>query len=215
MKNNLFDKFKPKESKFFPLLREMGQVIIAASDITIEATRATNHDEVVELYKKVKEQEHRGDAIQNKIFAELNDTFITPFDREDIDQLTSTLDNVIDLVNSCVKRTMLYNPKSMPESANVLANYVKQSGLYIEEAMVLLSNLKSNSDKLKDLCKKLNAIEGKADDVYEHYLIDLFENETNAIEIIKLKEILHELERATDAAEMVGKIIRSIIIKYT
>lgn len=215
MKNNLFDKFKPKESKFFPLLREMANVITSVGDLIIECMQATSHDQVVTIYKKIKDEEHRGDAIQNKIFTELNNTFIAPFDREDIDSLSSTMDDVADLVNKCAKRMMLYNPKAIPESANTLATFVRESGSYIEEAVVALADLKNNTEKLKGLCDKLNEVEGKADDVYEHFLIDLFENESDPFEVIKLKDILHELERATDAADRVGKIIRIILIKYT
>lgn len=215
MKNNLFDKFKPKESKFFPLLRDMAEVIINAGDLIIECVQAKSHDEIVRIYKLIKEQERKGDRIQETIFSELNNTFIAPFDREDINSLAGTMDDVADLINKSAKRMMLYNPKAMPESANLLAAYAREAGGYIQEAMVALADIKDNADKIKEICEKLNSVEGKADDVYEHFLIDLFENETNAVEVIKLKDILHELERATDAAEIVGKIIRTILIKYT
>lgn len=215
MKNNLFDRFKPKESKFFPLLRGMAEVIVTASDLIIDCVQVTNHDDAVAIYKKIKEQEHKGDDIQNEIFEELNDTFITPFDREDIDSLSSIMDNVTDLINSCAKRIMLYSPKAMPESAKILAMLVRESGQNILEGVENLPSVKKNSEKIRQACKNLKEIESKADDVYEHFLIDLFENEKDAIEVIKLKDILHELERATDAAEMVGKIMKTIIIKYT
>ena len=79
MKNNLFDRFKPKENKFFPLLSEMAQIILTASDLIIECVQVTNHADAVEYYKKIKDQEHKADDIQSKIFEELNETFITPF----------------------------------------------------------------------------------------------------------------------------------------
>ncbi len=215
MKNNLFDRLKPKESKFFPLLRDMAEVIVTASDLIIDCVQVTNHDDAVTIYKKIKEQEHKGDRIQNEIFEELNDTFITPFDREDINSISSIMDNVTDLINSCAKRIMLYSPKTMPESAKLLASLVRESGQNILEGVEGLASLKKKSDEIRNCCNKLKEIESKADDIYEHFIIDLFENEKDAVEVIKLKDILHELERATDAAEMVGKIMRTIIIKYT
>lgn len=215
MKNSLFDRFKPKESKFFPLLRNMADVITEASLLIADCVQATSHDEVVDIYKKIKEQERKGDDIEKTIFTELNDTFITPFDREDIVSLSETMDSVVDLINSCAKRIMLYSPKSIPESAKVLALLLQDAAGCIQSAFNDLPHLKSRGDKIKEACNKLNVIEGKADDVYEHFLIDLFENEKDAIEVIKLKDILHELERASDAAEMVGKILKTIIIKYT
>lgn len=215
MKNNFFDRFKPKENKFFPLMSEMAQVILAASDLIVECVQVNTHAEAVEYYKLIKEQEHKADNIQNQIFEELNETFITPFDREDINHLSSTMDDVTDLINSCAKRIMLYSPQTMPEAATRLATFVRESAGFLEQAIDELGALKKSTIKIKDYCEQLGVIEKKADDVYEHFLIDLFENETNAIEVIKLKDILHELERATDAAEAVGKIIKTMIVKYS
>lgn len=215
MKNSLFDRFKPKENKFYPLLRGMAEVTIKASEIICDCVQITSHEESVALYKKIKEEELKGDVIQDQIFNELNNTFITPFDREDINSLSSKLDDVTDLINSCAKRIMLYNPKSMPESALRLAKLVNEAAGYLGLAIGELATMRKSLEKIKEYCKKLNDIENRADDVYEHFLIDLFENEQDAVEILKLKEILHELEKATDAAESVGKIIKTIIIKYT
>lgn len=215
MKNNLFDRFKPKENKFFPLLSGMAKVIVTASDLIIECVQVTNHNEAVEYYKKIKDQERKADTIQNQIFEELNQTFITPFDREDINHLSSTMDDVIDLINSCAKRIMLYSPKVMPESAVRLAMFVRESSGFLIQAIGELDVLKKSTSRIKEYCEQLGVIEKKADDVYEHFLIDLFENEKDAIEVIKLKDILHELERATDAAESVGKIIKTMIVKYS
>lgn len=215
MKNNFFDRFKPKENKFFPLMSEMAQVILTASDLIIECVQVTNHTEAVEYYKLIKDQERKADTIQNQIFEELNETFITPFDREDINHLSSTMDDVTDLINSCAKRIMLYSPKVMPEAAVRLAMFVRESAGFLVQAIDELGALKKSTVNIKDYCEQLGVIEKKADDVYEHFLIDLFENETDAIEVIKLKDILHELERATDAAEAVGKIIKTMIVKYS
>jgi len=214
MKNSIFDRFLPKENKFFLLLSEMADAILNASVLMIECTQAENHQEVVEIYKKIKEQELQCDNLQNKIFEELNITFITPFDREDIDQLSGAMDNVADDINSCAKRIMLYNPKTMPESAVQLARLVKESAECLTKAIGELDRLKKNPEKITEYSQQLKDIEHEADDVYEHFLIDLFENEKDAIEVIKLKDILHELERATDGAEIVGKIIKQIIVKY-
>ncbi|NDV77540.1 DUF47 domain-containing protein [Dysgonomonas sp. 511] len=215
MKNNLFDRFKPKENKFFPLMTGMAEAILNASDLIIGCVQATSHEEAVDFYKKIKEQERKADSIQNQIFEELNETFITPFDREDINHLSATLDDVTDLINSCAKRIMLYSPKVMPEAAVRLAMFVRESAGFLGKAIDELDVLKKSTDNIKEYCEQLGTIEKKADDVYEHFLIDLFENETDAIEVIKLKDILHELERATDAAEAVGKIIKMMIVKYS
>ncbi|MFV0469844.1 MAG: DUF47 domain-containing protein [Dysgonomonas sp.] len=214
MKNNFFEKFVPKEDKFFPLLSQMADVILVAANLIVECVQVKTYEESVEYFKKIKDQERKGDTLQNQIFDELNNTFITPFDREDINNLSSTMDDVTDYINSCAKRIMLYNPKAMPESAKQLAMIARDSAECLTKAISALDVLKKKPVKITEYCNQLAVFEHQADDVYEHFLIDLFENEKDAIEVIKLKDILHELERATDAAESVGKIIKTIVVKY-
>ncbi len=214
MNNSFFSKFTPKEPKFFPILKEMSDVISVASDLIIECVQNSDHEAAIEYYKKIKEQERKGDALSARVFDELNSTFITPFDREDIHHLADRLDDVTDYINSCAKKIVLYNPKSMPAGALDIAKLIKDGGICIGKAVDELDVMKKNSKKIKEYCTELHMIESKADDVYENFLIELFENEKDAVEIIKMKEIMNELERATDAAEYVGKIIKTIIVKY-
>jgi predicted phosphate transport protein (TIGR00153 family) len=214
MNNSFFSKFTPKEPKFFPILKEMSDVLLVASDLMIDMIKNYNHEAAIEYYKKIKEQEQKGDAYSNKIFDELNTTFITPFDREDINQLANRLDDVTDYINSCAKRIVLYNPKSLPADASALADQIKEAAIYIGKAIDELDVLKKDSKKIKEYCAYLHDIEHKADDIYEHFIIDLFEKEKDGIELIKEKEIMYELEKATDVAEYVGKIIKTIIVKY-
>ncbi|GHT36887.1 hypothetical protein FACS1894181_05290 [Bacteroidia bacterium] len=210
----LFDKLKPKEDKFFSLLHEMGEIIVAASKLMIECVKAYNHDDAVVYYRKIKDLEHEADAVQTRIFEELNNSFITPFDREDIKDLSETLDDVVDLINSCAKRIMLYNPKQMPESAISLSGLVLESANYLLLAIEELDTFKKRPARIRELCAQVEAVEKKADGVYEQFLIDLFEKEKDAVEIIKLKDILHELEKASDAAQVVSKSLKTVIIKF-
>jgi len=214
MKNSFFSKFTPNETKFFPILKEMSDVMLVASDLIIEFVQHSEHESAAEYYRKIKEQEKKGDDLSNKVFDELNTTFITPFDREDIHHLANRLDDVTDYINSCAKRILLYNPKKMPEKALELAQIIRDGAICIGKAVDELDVLKKNAVKVKNLCNELHDLENKADEIYENFLLDLFENEKDAIEVIKLKEIMNELERATDAAEYVGKIIKTIIVKY-
>ncbi|MFA7042773.1 MAG: DUF47 family protein [Bacteroidales bacterium] len=214
MNNSFFSKFTPKEPKFFPVLKEMSDVMLVASDLLIEFIRNYDHATAADYYKKIKEQEKKGDMLSNKIFDDLNTTFITPFDREDINHLAGRLDDVTDYINSCAKRMVLYNPASMPPSAGEMAALIKEGVICIGKAVDELDVLKKDAKKIKGYCQELHDIENKADDVYEHFIINLFEKEKDSIEIIKLKEIMFELEKATDVAEYVGKIIKTIIVKY-
>lgn len=216
MNNSLFDKLKPKENKFFLLLRQTGEIIVTVSDLLVECLeKSKGHEDFVAYYKRIKELEEEADMVQNRIFDELNSTFITPFDREDINTLASTMDDIVDLINGCAKRIMLYNPKRIPQSAITLAHIMQEAAGYIVQAVDELDSFKKRPEKIKEYCAALYTVEKQADDVYESFLIDLFENEKDAIEVIKLRDILHELERATDVAKTVGKIIKTVIIKYS
>lgn len=214
MVNSFLNRFTPKEGKFFPLFKQLSTAMVAASDLLIECTMTEKHEEHAELYKKIKEQERLGDKLSHKVFDELNSTFITPFDREDIHQLAMYMDDVIDGINSSAKRIALYKPKYIPDNAVKLAKLIREGTLCISNIAEELESLKNNSKQLKSYCKELHEIENKADDVYELFVIRLFEEEKDGIELFKLKEILYEMERTTDIAEQVGKIIRTIIVKY-
>ena len=211
---HLFEKMKPKEDKFFTLLHKMGEIIVTVADQIIDCVKVSNHDDAHVFYKSIKDLEHKADRVEAEIFEELNKTFITPFDREDINDLAATMDNIVDLITSCSKRIMLYNPKHIPESAVTLALLVREAAGYLLEAVNELSSFKKSPERIKELCANLEAVEKKADDVYEHFLINLFENSKDAVEIIKLKDILHELERAADAAQAVGKRLKTVIVKF-
>ena len=214
MFNSLLNRLTPKEPKFFPILKKMSDIINIASDLIIECLQCKEHQQRVDYYKKIKEQERAGDKLSHKIFDELNETFITPFDREDIHSLANMLDDVIDGINNCAKRLALYNPKQIPESAIELAVLIKEAAVYIGKAIDELDVLKKNATRIKKYCNELHEIENKADDVYEEFITKMFNEEKDAVEIIKLKDIMYELEKTTDSAEYVGKIIKTIIVKY-
>jgi len=214
MTNSFFSNLTPKEPKFFPLLKEMSNILLIASDLIIECVQHSDHKLAIEYYNKIKAQEKRGDELSNSVFDKLNTTFITPFDREDIHLLADRLDDVTDRINSCAKRIVLYNPKRIPDSAVVLAKLIKEDAVCISKAINELDSLKKNSKNVQKCCSELHDIENRADDVYEQFIIDLFNNEKDGIEVVKLKEIMYELERATDEAHYVGKVIKTIIVKY-
>lgn len=214
MNNSFLSFLTPKEPKFFPILRNLSDVIYNASVLLEESVTNYSQENKENYYKKIKEEEKKGDQISTKVFDELNSTFITPFDREDIHALADRMDDVIDRINSTSKRIMLYNPKDMPASATELAHQLVEGAIILQKAIDDLTHIRKNAGNLKGRMVELNIMENKADDIYNQFLINLFENEKNAIEVIKLKEIMSEMERATDIAESVGKIIQTIIVKY-
>ena len=215
MDNTFFNKFTPKEPKFFPLLKDIVQVIKTAAGLMAEFVEKGNHENAAEYYKKIKDEERKGDALSNRIFDELNSTFITPFDREDIHHLANRMDDVTDYINSAAKRIFLYNPKEIPLAAKDLVVLIQEAAEWIDKAVGELDVLKKSRKNVSQYCYELHVVENKADDVYEHFLIELFQKQSDGVELIKQKEIMYELEKATDAAEGVGKIIKTIIVKYS
>ncbi|MEG1644191.1 MAG: DUF47 family protein [Bacteroidales bacterium] len=214
MKNSFFSRFTPKEPKFFPLLKQLSEVLIGSSNLLVESLQRDKPEERLEYYKRIKEMEREGDRSTHLILDQLSTTFITPFDREDIHALASHMDDVIDGINSCSKRIAIYNPRPIGENGKKLSCLIQEEAIYIRKAMDELERFRKNPTVLREYCTKLHDIENQADDVYELFIRKLFEEETDCIELIKIKEIMHELERTTDSAEQVGKILRTLIVKY-
>jgi len=214
MDNTFFKKFTPKEPKFFPLLKGIVEVMKNASDLMIEFIDKGTAENSEDFYNKIKTEERKGDALSNKIFDELNTTFITPFDREDIHHLATRMDDVTDFINSAAKRIFLYKPKQMPPGAKELAIIIKEGAVTLEKAINELDILKKSRKRVSEYCTELHVLENKADDIFNQFLINLFENQHDSVELIKQKEIMYELEKATDTTESVGKIIKTIIVKY-
>jgi predicted phosphate transport protein (TIGR00153 family) len=192
----------------------MAEVSAEAAIILLDCVKNIDYELVVDYAKKIKAYEKKGDNTLIKIFDELNSTFITPFDREDIHDLANQLDDVMDYINSVAKKIVLYRPKVIPESASELARLIDRASDIVLIAVTNLSDIRNNAKNISKIINELHDIENSADEVYEEFLTDLFANEKDSIEVIKLREIMQELEKATDAAEDVGKIIKTIIVKY-
>jgi predicted phosphate transport protein (TIGR00153 family) len=192
----------------------MSDNILVCSDLLINLTQSEDKNVRENLRKQIKTLETKGDRMLGTLFDELNNTFITPFDREDINALGEKLDDVLDGMHSAAKRIDMYQPDNLPPESAQLAKLLKNSCDLIQTAVGELETMKKSPETVKEICAQLHSIENQADDLYEHFITDIFRNEKNGIELIKLKEIMQELERATDKADDVGKIIKTIIVKY-
>jgi len=204
----------PKENKFYPLFNRQSDLLLEASEYLLKFASATDWEEREEIYKSIKLCETQADDITHTIFNELNRTFITPFDREDIQLLASKMDDVLDYINSAIKQCVLYKPKVFTHFMDDITALIYQGAVHLHTAFHLLPEIQKSPDKILAACIKVNEIENEADDVYDHFLRELFENEKNAIELVKRKEIFAYLEEATDRAEDVTDVIKSIIIKF-
>jgi uncharacterized protein len=211
--NSIFQYFLPKDKKFFPLFESASANLITLSDYLVEAVNASDLEHRNELIKKIDDLEHRGDEITHEIFLELSKNFITPFDREDIHALASAIDDVADYIHGSSNRMLLYNLNYTTEPIKKLADLISQGCKDIDKAVKELKDLK-HIRNVTDSCVRINSMENQADYVFDMAVADLFKNETNAIELFKMKEILSALETATDMCEDVANVMESIIVKH-
>jgi predicted phosphate transport protein (TIGR00153 family) len=210
--NSIFQYFIPKDRKFYPLFEEASANLVAISKVLYEALTTSSLEKRKIFIREIEKLEHIGDDITHRIFQEVGTSFITPFDREDIQQLASVLDDVLDYIHGSAKRIELYKVDVIHPSM------IKLSELIIEcsdELNVAISGLRSmkNVHKIREALVRINSIENHADDVFDNAVARLFEDEKDAIEIIKIKEVLSALETATDKCEDAANVIESVIIK--
>jgi predicted phosphate transport protein (TIGR00153 family) len=170
---------------------------------------------VAELYKAIKAEESKGDKTTGRIFKELNNTFITPFDREDISELTDVMDDAIDAMNRAAHKVALFKPESLPEATYQLADIIRRGTEELQSAVGELSNLKKNDQNIRKHTKEVKRLEEEADVVYERGTSALFQSDIKPVELIKLKEIIQELEKSANRINSVGKCIKTIIVKYS
>lgn len=211
--NNIFQIFVPKEKKFFPLFKEQADVLEKGAIYMMEFVKETNPEKRQEIYKSIKQEEKNGDRLVHRIFKELNSSFITPFDREDIQYLASKLDDVLDYINGAANRAVLYRPQNTSAYFVKMAEVVLSMAHELKKAMYELENIKKKPEIFEEVALKIYYLEEEADEIYATFLRDLFENEKNAIELIKQKEIMQALETSTDKAEDVSDSLKAILVK--
>ena len=212
--NNLLSIFAPKDVKFFPMLSEASEVLVHAAELLETLFTTQNEADRTELCKLIKADEVKGDKVTGRVFKALNNTFITPFDREDIYELTDEIDDSIDAINRAAHKVLLYTPQRLPECTAQLAGIIKLACLEVKAAMVELANIKKTDEQLRIHCKEIKKHEEEADRLYEQGIIALFKEEKDSVELIKLKEIIQELEKSANKINNIGKTVKSVLVKY-
>ena len=165
-----------------------------------------------EVSRKIEELEHKGDDISHQIHLELGKNFITPFDREDIHTLTSSLDDVADFIHDASNRLHLYHVEKITEPIIEIADLILEATEDVAKAIHELRDLK-NIRNITDSCVRINSVENKADYIFDKAMGDLFLYEKDAINLIKYKEVLSAMETATDRCEDVANVLESILVK--
>jgi predicted phosphate transport protein (TIGR00153 family) len=208
----VFAFFLPRDRKFFTLFTQSSTNLVDIAGVFNELINTTNPDKRRELTKKIMDLEHVGDNITHKLFTELGTNFITPFDREDIHYLASSMDDIADYIEGSAKRLEMYRVEEYTTPMKKLAELIEHSTKEIHIAMSNMRNV-SNPIRIREAIVRINSLENHADDIFDAAIADLFLNEKDAVKVIKLKEILQNMETATDKCEDVANVIETILVK--
>ncbi|MGC8578907.1 MAG: DUF47 domain-containing protein [bacterium] len=203
-------RFFPKDEKFFDLFEDAAQNIEAGINALLELLN--NYSNIEEKVKEIKTLEHESDKITHQAIDKLNRTFITPIDREDIYELVTKMDDIIDFVEAVSQRLWLYKVQEPTPQMKELAFILQKAMKVVKQAIKDLRNIK-NPKQILQSCIEINTIENEGDQVLRDAMTALFNNVNNPIDIIKLKELYEIIEMAIDRCEDVANIIESVVIK--
>jgi len=210
--DNLLQCFVVKEKKFFPLFTESAQNILQASKLLLEQARTTDADERRLLSLRVKECETTGDRITDRIIDKLMDAYVTPFDRDDIHELAESMDTFLDSIRDSSKKIAIYQPKQSKKFIE-MAEYIVRDAELLLEITGKFDTMRKEVKEIDRLCDAIKDIEHTVDDIYESYMSNLLQLETDPVEIIRKKNIAQALEDVSDVAKALSGIIRSIAVK--
>ena len=211
--NNVFQFLVPKDKKFFPLFEKASANLVVLAETLHEAVNAPKLERE-NYFKKIEELEEIIEEITHQTHLELSRNFITPFDREDIHALVKSIDNVADYMHGAASRMRLYQVEKITKSIRKLTEINLEACQLINEGILQLKDM-NNVKLIKETCKKINKLESKADVVFDKAVADIFENETDAKNIIKYKEVLSALESASDKCKSVANVMEQISVKHS
>jgi uncharacterized protein len=200
-------RFIPRDSSFFEMFASMSSNLIAAARMLVDLF--ADYRDVETKIQEIRRIEHVGDEMTHSLMRKLNQTFITPFDREDIHALASSLDDVVDFINAACARIIMYRITNPPAEAGALARLILAQSEEVGKAVTHLQK----SDAVLAHCVEINRLENEADQVSRVAIARLFEQEKDPINLIKIKELLEFLETATDKAEDVANVLETVVLK--
>ncbi|MCK4274536.1 MAG: DUF47 domain-containing protein [Dehalococcoidales bacterium] len=203
--------FVPKEHKFFDLFEESAQNIVKAAEVLKEMM--DDWQFIDSRVAEITEMEHRGDTITHQIISLVHQTFVTPFDREDIALLAHTMDDVIDFIHSTADAMFIYKIESPTERAKQLADIIVRGAVEVEKAVRGLRRRKELK-RIMEGCVEINRLENMADRVYRAAIAELFENTEDIALVIKWREIYEHMESATDRCEDVADVLEGVALKH-
>lgn len=198
----------PKETSFYDLFARSANNIVTGSQLLQELLE-TETSERAALSERMRATEHAGDDATHAIFYQLNSSFITPFDREDIYKLASSLDDIMDYMEEALDLVVLYQIDELPPGVDRQIELLGHTARLTADAMPLLRTMKD----LNEYWVEINRLENDADQVHRRLIAHLFNGSYDAIEVMKLKQVVDVLEEAVDAFEHVANTIEAIAVK--
>jgi predicted phosphate transport protein (TIGR00153 family) len=206
----MFSRLMPREGKFFEFFTEHAEQLVLGA----EQLKALMHavSELPERQRNISKCEHRADKITQQTMKLLHTTFITPIDRDEIHQLITRMDDILDLMEDVSQCMFLYDIKAVTDEARTLADICLRSCHRVRTAVGQLNNL-GNSEAILALCKEIDKYESDADNVMRGAMAKLFREEPDLKHLFKMKEIYQLLESVTDRCQDVANIIEGIVIE--
>lgn len=206
-------RLKPRDDRFFKYFNDLADAICEAS--LILKSFVENRSDPTTNLDNINEVEERGDLILAEVMKRINNSFITPFDREDILLLSRELNNVVDHIQGTMEKIVIYKV-GQPKEGYVLklVQVLEEASQEIKNAIKKLPDVRSKSNEIIDSCEKIRSFEHEGDYLYRAGIALLFENTQNVIDIIKWKEIYEHLETTLDYCENVSNILKGVAIKY-
>lgn len=205
--SGFLQRFMPRDGDFFSFFQKQAENIVCGAQAFVRMLE--HYSGVPEQVQSIKAIEHAGDEITHQIFRRLNQTFITPFDREDIHELAGTMDDVIDLIDAAASRFVLYRIAQLRPGTVDLSKVLAAATVETREAVHAMQS----PDKALQHVIEVNRLENESDRICRTLIAQLFEEEKNPVEIIKWKEIFEVMETAVDKCEDVSNVIESVILK--
>jgi uncharacterized protein len=201
----------PVDNKFFTLFEQSAELMVKAANKL--QVMIHSWENVSGLVAEIDEIEHNADSVTHQIMYQLNRTFITPFDREDIALLAHSLDDVTDYIQATADTMFLYKIKAPANRAKELADIIVQIAGEVEKALPKLRQHNTQIKKILEICVEINRLENVADDIFHAALAELFENSSDIVEVIKWREIYEQMELATDRCEDVANVLEGVALK--
>ena len=206
----MLSRFFPKDFNFFKLFEEQVSCAVDAARFFKEVVSRDGVSE--DTLSKMGAIEHQADEVAHTIIEQLNKTFITPIDREDIHTLTTQLDDIVDMINTIMSRMRIYGISGVNKNLVEFACVIEQSVQAVAQAIGGLRNIK-NVKAVFDACVEVNRLENVGDTIRDRVLMELFESQKDPIEVIKWKDIYQDAETVLDVCEDVAHIVDSIMVK--